>query len=394
MKLPNGQPDAMTQPARRRQTAPLLPNCLAARCDMVITVLLLITGTRAAAQASSRLAAPDAVGRTQFTQVATMRELPDGRVLLGDQRELRLVVLDWKGEATQIGRGGNGPSEYRGIGGLYAFHRDSTLFVDAFHFRRMVLDPGPRMVRSFPRDIPFGTSARTELVGTDTLGRLVAVVLPPSLLTAAPDSVPLVRAPLRGGRVDTLGRMWGGDAGKPQRIPASKDRPLSILFGGPLSSRDEALVFRDGWIAVAHARPYRVDWYPPHGRPLSGKPLPIPMPAVSRQEQCFAWHRYFGPRRPCEPAAIRAWPKTVPPFQRRRDRPVLIPSPDGSLLIARIPVSKSPGNRYDVVNRQGRLAAVIEMPPNEWIIGAGRAHVYTIEQDEVGLETVQRRPWR
>lgn len=77
-----------------------------------------------------------------FTQIVGLRELPDGRVILADPRERTLALLDFRsGQATRIGREGQGPGEWRLPNGVYALPGDSTLVFDVGNMRYLVVDP-------------------------------------------------------------------------------------------------------------------------------------------------------------------------------------------------------------------------------------------------------------
>lgn len=51
-------------------------------------------------------------------------------------------------------------------------------------------------------------------------------------------------------------------------------------------------------------------------------------------------------------------------------------------------------NRYDVVDREGRLDAILILPPNEAVVGFGRSSVYVVETSELDLQRLRRHPWR
>ncbi|HRN52442.1 MAG TPA: hypothetical protein PK788_03045, partial [Gemmatimonadaceae bacterium] len=66
-----------------------------------------------------------------FSSVRALREEADGRVLVIDDIENRILRVDLReGTATVIGRQGNGPGEYTLPVGLLALDADTTLAVD------------------------------------------------------------------------------------------------------------------------------------------------------------------------------------------------------------------------------------------------------------------------
>jgi hypothetical protein len=59
---------------------------------------------------------------------------------------------------------------------------------------------------------------------------------------------------------------------------------------------------------------------------------------------------------------------------------------------ARTPSADRPGNRYDIVDRAGRLAGQLLLPSSERIIGTGKGAVYVLAIDTDGLQRVRRHP--
>ena len=117
----------------------------------------------------------------------------------------------------------------------------------------------------------------------------------------------------------------------------------------PLASEGEAWLFPDGWIAVAHPDPYRVDWRRPDGRWIRGAPLSFTPVKVDEGEKCFAAARRGSDA--CDLDRYPGWPENVPAFQMdtdpwRRIGPngiVLRAAPNGMLLINRDGVRRLSG---------------------------------------------------
>ena len=96
------------------------------------------------------LPAADAVLREPLSQVRSVRELPDGRVLIVDWLEQRILLGDFRtGNVSERGRVGAGPQEYRLAGALLPFRGDSTLLVDQGNNRLAVLDREGTIRRTF-----------------------------------------------------------------------------------------------------------------------------------------------------------------------------------------------------------------------------------------------------
>lgn len=369
-------------------------------------ILCATAGLRAAAASAQavpriELRPADAVAAAEFTLVTSVRELRDRSLLVADVGQTQLVHLLWgRVETTVIGRVGDGPGEYRAIGGLFPIGGDSTLLFDTF-LHRWTLLAGDRAVAAVGEQRSRTWLLGTRVVGADTSGRVLAaqgVSFRPRLprVLAFADSVALLLAERGSDRLDTLAVVKGRGAAGFDVIPGRAGRPRLVLFGNPLASEDQALLFPDGWIALALTEPYRVDWRTPGGRWLRGAPLPVAAVRVTDRERCFASARVIGPERPCDPSELRGWPETVPAFlpaSMQRLAPALLAAPDGCVVISRTPTAASPGHRYDIVDRSGHLVGVLVLSPDEVLIGFGARFAYTLLTDDLGVQRLRRHPW-
>jgi hypothetical protein len=231
------------------------------------------------------------------------------------------------------------------------------------------------------------------VAGTDSAGHVLDLVSPDwthgGERTA--DSLLLILGKRGTGTLDTLGAVRGSGSFDLQ-FRTRSGGGTDIIAGNPLSARDEAILFPDGWVAVAHMAPYRVSWRTPRGSWVEGGNLPFQVIRVDQEEKCFAWERALGSNRPCQPDDLPGWPEKLPPFQQSRE-PILFASPNGRLVIARLQNSREEGHRYDIVDRSGDLVATLSLPMTEWIIGFGRGAVYTTAEDLLGLLTLRRYDW-
>ena len=348
----------------------------------------------------------------QFSMVQAVRELADGRILVSDLVEKSLYVVDLQsGGVRRVGRAGDGPGEYRVPGFLYPLAGDSTLLTDPTT-HRMFLLVGDSIVRTLantrlaevvPGSLPEG------YWGADRFGRVLAAegfaydpqVIPMSRVYA--DSVRLVLTAesvfgVEPMRLDTIAEVGGQGRWGVER---NDGRISSLMYhSSPLASEGQAWLFPDGWIALAHPDPYRVDWRTPEGDWMGGVTLPFTLRRVNREEKCFAMDRRFGhsPGDECRPGEMPGWPDVVPPFVMEVPRlapggVALRAAPDGMLLVRRTPIPTSPGNRYDVLDRRMGLRGVIGLAPNQTIVGFGRSSLYVVEGDSIGLLTLSRHPW-
>ena len=359
--------------------------------------LLIVTPCCAMAQKVPvvRLKPADARLDEEFTSLSSVRELSDGRVLIADWQENRLVVANLRdGTVKAVGRTGSGPGEFRGLYQLFVLGRDSTLVPD-LRARRWLLLDGVSVVVTLPPETPVLRVAPI-LLGADEAGHVLTmgVVRPGPREPADPaESVYVVRADRATGRADTVGRILP----QPSQVEVRERNPDGsprTVTGNTLmlSASEQALLFLDGWIAFARLNPYRVDWRTSDGRIVRGAALPVPVDKVDdREKRAYVERsaRQSG-RPPRDPATITSWSPTVAPFQTQG---ALLASSDGRLVIHRMQTASAPHTRYDVVDRRGALAVQVSMPENERIVGFGAKSVYVAVTDDDGIQRLRRHPW-
>lgn len=339
------------------------------------------------ASAGSPLPAPTDVLKAEFTAVSAVRELSEGRLLVIDERERRLLVVDWRNGTTRVvGREGRGVGEYTEPRVLFSIGADSSLLPDPRSGRWLLL-AGDSITGQVTGDAPALRAIRGSPRGADGRGNVFA--LEPRLVGGVPrlDSLLLIRAARASAKVDTLATVLA----RPVTFTASgtidPTKPTPIVIN-PLSAGEQIAVFPDGWVAIARRSPYRVEWIEPNGRRLLGAPLPDERIAVNDREKRAALDaeaRLTG-RPPRDPDAVGDWPTTVPPFLATP----LLGALDGTLWIRRTQTAANPQVRYDVVDRSGAIVRVVTLDLSERIVGFGRGTVFTTRTDADGIEVLRR----
>lgn len=341
----------------------------------------------------------------EFTSVGAVRELADGRVLATDNREQRLMVLDFaKGSAEQVGRTGRGPNEYSMVSYLYPIAGDSSLLPDVMG-RRWLLLAGARLVVTVPPDDPAVKATESFALGADEFGRVLNRRDPPRgdgvTVTDARDSAAILLVSRTTGRGDTVARIRN----VPRRIEIVRNTEGRITASssfpaGPFVVDEQALLFADGWLAVARIAPFRVDWRSPVGAWTRGAPLPVSLAKVDARERAGYFERnksLWGPGTQIpgmparKPPTASEFPAFVPAF------PVgsaLQAGPAGTLIVRRSKSADYMGSHYFVVDRRGQLLGEISLPMNETIVGAGANTVYVAVKDEDDVIRLRRHPWR
>jgi hypothetical protein len=354
-------------------------------------------------QPTVRLGAPVAATPYDFVQPIAIRELPDGTLLITDQSENRLVHYNFaNGAAKDIGRTGSGPGEYRTVGWLYALGADSSLLTDSYTGRWFVL-VGTRVVKMFSEHEPANIVLRGLLHGASRDGHVIATrdhlyATGARRFLGSSDTLVLVRGNWRTGAVDTVARLLGAGANGRTQFPATFTRPNYIFPTNLLAAKEQAVLFPDGWIAIARLQPYRVDWRRPNGEWIRGATLPTYAPrATTARDKCFAIRLFGGETFSCERYTFNGWPSVIPPFAHvgAVRVPTLLADIEGNVLIERLRTVESPTRRYDVVDRQARIKRIILLGPNEQIIGFGARHVYVVHTDGDDLKSIRKHslPW-
>lgn len=346
------------------------------------------------------LAAPVSASDAVFTRIIAVRELSDGALLVSDRGEQRLFHLtNAGGDPSPIARTGSGPGEFRQAGWLFALPNDSSVFIDSFSGRMLVL-AGARVVRTLsehePAALALGSSVAGVAANGGVLGATRAPIRPVGAAASNADAqIALLLSHRSNGQTDTVGSLLSPST--PVVLKPSTDGPARLFSGSPLSSQEQAALAVDGWIVVARLNPYRVDWRRPDGTWLRGAPLGVPSVAVTDREKCFAMRRWSAPGAACDVAGVQGWPTHVPPFLKPQSDggpPVVLVDPAGLAVITRTSTADAPEARYDVVDRSGRLVRTVIVPGSRRIVGFGRSTVLVAATDADDLQAVERYNWR
>ena len=365
---------------------------------MKTTVFVVLCAVLMSVQSPPRITLKPASAtlREEFSDIVSVRELADGRVLVADPREKRIVVADLTGNSVQsIGRVGDGPEEFHTPGRLWALTGDSTIMKDGGGYPYITVFTGARIAGRISTESPASLAvSRGSLRGADLDGRLIASVYPRRTPGEPPTQgwYSLIRFDRRANRTDTVTRVASGTAvsgtasGGPAGAPTGVPKYVVSLPTG-----DAGELFPDGTIAIVRMFPYRVEWCSPDLKCTEGPPLRASDPRMTDREK-RAWMGYVritGNWPPTDDIErTTGWPGLVPPTGGQA-----FPEPAGRLVIERFPVADGPPLRYDIVDRSGRLAAQLLLPLNERIAGFGPRSVYIVATDSVGLQRLRRHPW-
>jgi hypothetical protein len=370
-----------------------------------LLALVSLTAVTLSAQqpAAIRLAPPSAVHPHEFTGITSVRELSDGRVIVTDGREQRLLVLDFStGRSREIGRRGRGPMEYSMVSTVTPLRGDSSIMAD-FMVRRWLVFDRDSIVQTLPPDHPAVAATEGLFTASDALGRVARRVDRPirdgvTFITER-DSSALVVFDRVTGRADTVAMLRRNPRRRTQQTNADRRIISSSTADTELMpSGEDFVLFPDGALAVARLDPFRVDWRLPDGRWLYGDSLPIPkIPFDARERRAYdARIRPSQGAPPPMPAGIpaapeRIAPRFVPPFPYVG---AVSRGPRGLLLVRREKSADFPEMTYLVIDRTSRLVGTFTLSNRERVEGASETALYISERDEDDLIRLRRHPWR
>lgn len=330
-----------------------------------------------------------------FSDITSVRELRDGSVVLVDRKERRLYHVDSALQvATPVGRNGAGPQEYGAVGPLYAGRGDSTLMFDAAN-RRWVQLLGAAIVRTAAAADAGLPDRGAAVLGRDSLGRFLVLAGRPLTQspTAAtiPDSSSVLLWHASRSRVDTVGRLASLGRRAIVRAKGADGVPTRLSIVAPVVVvSDQALLTRDGWLAVATQDPFRVQWTSPAGATTASAPINRRRRSFGAKErQSYASHLEKLGAAPPSVARADDWPADMPAFPER----ALFEAPTGQLVLGLMFQSETPDTRYLVIDRQGRVTDQLALPETDRIVGFGEGTVYVVRHGALGEQQLARYRW-
>lgn len=276
--------------------------------------------------------------REEFTRIVAVRELSDGRVLVSDAGDRRVVVVDFKANtASTVGRQGRGPGEYTVPTLLHSLGPDSTLMGDLLS-RRWLIFQSDRVAQTIPPDHPAIAATRGIVLGADWRGFVLASRFPAPRngirVMGNGDSSAVLLIAMATGRADTIAMTRVAPSTQEHQFDGTGRVVQSTMTIPRMSVGEEVLLFPDGWLAVARLAPYRVDWRAPDGRWVHGSPLAAPEVAfTAREKEAYLDRRARTSGTRPSGGAPGDWPSVVPPFQPQP----LLPLPNGEVLVLRTP---------------------------------------------------------
>lgn len=388
---------------RRLGRLAALAGALGGACTVALAAALPLAAQQP--RAARPLPAPAAELEEPWSGPLQLVELRDGRVLVHDQKEKRVAVADLRTqEVRDVAREGSGPTEFRMVLGMWRMPGDSVQLFDIMQQRMLIFDPTgtPRLTRPLPgANDPAAMMTRPFTRALDGRGRWYgeqrAMSIDPAkgVMTFA-DSIVLIRTNPATMQGDTLAKMP-----MYQASPRFGQGKMEIPVPGypPL---DAWGVFPDGRVLIMRAAGYVPEIVLPDGTRRRGAALPyvrLPVTAADRKammdsvrnamEEGMKQARAMAGNQPMPEITLvepNPWQAQRPPLTADQIR--IDPKGRGWVPV----VDRTPGQRYDLVDAEGRVVDAIKLERGVILLGFGAAGVYTARKDADDLLYVRRHP--
>ena len=342
------------------------------------------------------LSAPTATTREPIFNVAGIKQLPDGRLVVNDPRRSRILLFDTTltSYTLLLGSDSKDTPPTPTASPIIPYLGDSVLYVDIGARSFTVIEPSGRMGRTMapPVDQAISSMNGPTSGAVDAHGNLIfkGMVYRTTrvdqatgrmITEPAPDSAPVLRANFDTRKVDTLGkvRIAFGSGSVMGRDAAGKETWTTTL-NPSMPVIDEWCVLSDGTVALVRGRDYHVDWIDADGTRRSTPRMPMAWRRLTDDDKRMkldSLHRLVD--------SLAATPR--PMGMMLRGRPDM-PGMDTlyAWILPTTSLDARGGLLYDVVNKKGEVFERVQLPKNRVIAGFGRGGiVYVMVRNPEGL---------
>jgi len=249
-----------------------------------------------------RLGAITQVTRDSLASVASVVQLPDGRILVNDIIGQRLLIFDSSLSVLRVvlDSAGSGSSVLYGDGPgtLLPYRGDSALFISPPTLSMLVLAPNGAVARTIAMPPTQGLPSLLGSVfgtpGFDVQGRLyyysqlLPIVPRPQpdrpFVLDFPDSALIVRFDFGTRRLDTVASISIPKA-RTSSFTDRQGQPVTEKTAYPIAIVDGWAVASDGKLAVVRGRDYHVDWSSASGNWAHSPRVAFPWAPLSDSEK-------------------------------------------------------------------------------------------------------------
>jgi hypothetical protein len=380
------------------------------------------------------LNAPDAKTKPVLRNPVSVRQLPNGSLLVNDTERRQVLLLDNAlAETAIVADSASGAANAYGArgGGLIPYLADSSLFIDPTGLSLLVISPEGKVARtgSIPRsqDAMSMTTAAGGWPGLDAKGRLVyrGPMMPQRAsnggmtMGQSPDSMEITRLNLATRKVDTAA--WVKIA-KVKINVMQTEKGMSVGAEiNPVQTVDDWAVLSTGTIAVVRGLDYHVDFINADGKTMVAPKIPFEWQSLGDDDKVALLdslkrvmsvqmgggeaggamnHGGGGAATPVgghqlnsvKFVAASELPDYMPPFDQGAARADV----DGNLWV-RTSARRAGaigGQIYDVIDGTGKLIDRLQLPAGRQVVGFGKGGVvYLKARDATGawIERASRR---
>jgi len=358
-----------------------------------------------AAQETATLGEAQTRSAEPFSDIAGIRPLSDGTLLVADGLEGRLFRVSGDlAQAEPIGREGAGPREYRTPDALYAMAEDTTLMIDLGNGRLSVLAPDGAIVRTIP--MASGDGPRMRLMIPNAVDRNGRVFFRGMgmMRGGVPDSASVQVFDPRSDAAEDVAQVKLPEMNTQSSGGANNQQ--TMIRPIPLSREDAWTATPDGDVVIARSGD-QVYWLEIVGREGAIRGPDIPYSPISvgnadKEEWIAEQSNALGVGMEIENGRRRTtfsrggrggeadpsdfeWPETKPAF------------PGGSIQVAtngtiwlRRHVSAGQPSQYDVLDGGGHLLGSVVLPEGRTLEGFGDGHIYLSSTDDLDFVWLER----
>lgn len=347
-----------------------------------------------------------------FGSIQTVRELPDGRILVADPLGNALYLVDLRSMTRNVvGSEGGGPEEWGQPDAVWPLPGDSTLLVDLGNGRLVALGPDLGFGRTMPISLseprPGSTLVLALPQGVDGRGRIYSRAMAGMGAGTLPDSAAVLRIdratraaePVATFKLPDRTQTRSGGAGNEQVAIANT----------PLSPEDAWGVAPDGAVVVVRAGDYHVEWIAADGSVTRGPAVRYDGVRIGTPEKeewlaeqgrsgggiaigveivngsasmSFRRGGQGGPRNEID---RYTWPEREPPFYGGR-----VPVDGLGRAWVRRHVAAGAPSTYDLFDRGGTRVGTVTLDRGRRVVGFGASSVYVVSFDELDLSYLER----
>lgn len=326
-----------------------------------------------------------------FENVRGIARLSDGRlaVLEGGARELRLFDSNG-GHLVSAGGPGEGPGEFRSTTGLWAVQGDTLAVWDASLRRLTFVAPDGSFGRFVTLE-PLRETLRPDVHGFFADGSFLASS------EASLDGGAAAREGLRRDsavylRLSTAGSVRDTLASLPGRQYQLRTTERAVMMVDLFFGRQTYAAARAGRLVAGDNDRLEVRLYTPDGALVGlARAAHEPEP-VTEAHLLRAWEERLrdyppGLRERVEEQLRTEGPsgphaETLPAFTG------LLLDPDGNVWLKRSALPEPGGERWSVLDPEGRWLGDVRMPAGLGVLGVGSSVVLGLRRDELGVERV------